>query len=100
MSVASAGPRVGAPDGAIAGFLKSAKLSSINQAQVRKDEKKGEFYVAVIAQARRSEDLADFMEALEGLLAFLPCGSSTNPRQITFRYAFWPNRIVDSASSE
>lgn len=42
------GPRVGAPDGAIEGFLKSAGLSSIDQAQVVSDPKKGEFYVAVI----------------------------------------------------
>src|SRR5215813_2629336 len=42
------GPRVGAPEGAIAGFVKSAGLTSIDQARVQKDEKKGEFYVAVI----------------------------------------------------
>ena len=42
------GPRVGAPDGAIQGFLKSAGLTSIDQAQVVSDPKKGEFYVAVI----------------------------------------------------
>jgi len=42
------GPRVGAPDGAIQGFLKGAGLTSIDQAQVVSDPKKGEFYVAVI----------------------------------------------------
>ena len=42
------GPRVGAPQGAIAGFLKSAGLTSIDQAKVQKDEKKGDFYVAVV----------------------------------------------------
>lgn len=42
------GPRVGAPDGAIQGFLKSAGLASIEQAKIESDPKKGEFYVAVI----------------------------------------------------
>ncbi|WP_306250879.1 glycine--tRNA ligase subunit beta [Parvularcula sp. IMCC14364] len=41
------GPRVGAPDKAVAGFLKSAGLYSLNQCEKRAD-KKGEFYVAVI----------------------------------------------------
>src|SRR5688572_9726802 len=42
------GPRVGAPEGAIQGFLKSAGLFSIAEASVQSDAKKGEFYVAVI----------------------------------------------------
>ena len=42
------GPRVGAPEGAIQGFLKSAGLASIEQAKIESDPKKGEFYVAVI----------------------------------------------------
>jgi glycyl-tRNA synthetase beta chain len=42
------GPRVGAPDAAIHGFLKSAGLASLDEAQVQKDPKKGEFYVAVV----------------------------------------------------
>jgi glycyl-tRNA synthetase beta chain len=41
------GPRVGAPEGAIAGFLKAAGLKSIDQAKVQPD-KKGDFYVALI----------------------------------------------------
>ena len=47
------GPRVGAPAGAIAGFLKSAGLSSIDQAKIEKDAKKGNFYVAVIDKPGR-----------------------------------------------
>jgi glycyl-tRNA synthetase beta chain len=47
------GPRVGAPDQAIQGFLKSAGLSSIDQAQVVED-KKGAFYVAKIERAGRA----------------------------------------------
>ncbi|BAF87030.1 glycyl-tRNA synthetase beta subunit [Azorhizobium caulinodans ORS 571] len=42
------GPRMGAPEGAIQGFLKSAGLASIDQAKIESDPKKGEFYVAVI----------------------------------------------------
>src|SRR5215204_1671150 len=47
------GPRVGAPEAAIAGFLKSAGLSSIADAKIEKDAKKGEFYVAVIEKPGR-----------------------------------------------
>ncbi len=47
------GPRVGAPDQAIQGFLKSAGLASIDQAQVVED-KKGAFYVAKIERAGRA----------------------------------------------
>lgn len=39
------GPRVGAPQGAIDGFLKSAGLSSLDQCAVEED-KKGQYYVA------------------------------------------------------
>ncbi len=42
------GPRVGAPEAAVQGFLKSAGLSSLDQAKIEKDPKKGEFYVALI----------------------------------------------------
>src|SRR5688572_978469 len=40
------GPRVGAPDGAIQGFLKAAGLKSISEAKVQND-KKGDFYIAI-----------------------------------------------------
>src|ERR1700757_2304946 len=46
------GPRVGAPENAIAGFLKAAGLSSISDAKVQPD-KKGDFYVAVIEKPGR-----------------------------------------------
>src|SRR5262245_41364911 len=46
------GPRVGAPDAAVQGFLKSAGLASIDEAQVVED-KKGAFYVARIQRAGR-----------------------------------------------
>jgi len=46
------GPRVGAPGGAIAGFLKAAGLTSIDQAKVQSD-KKGDFYIATIEKLGR-----------------------------------------------
>jgi glycyl-tRNA synthetase beta chain len=47
------GPRVGAPEGAVAGFLKSAGLKSIGEAKVQSD-KKGDFYLAVIDKPGRA----------------------------------------------
>jgi len=47
------GPRVGAPDNAIAGFVKAAGLKSIDEAKVRPD-KKGDFYIAVIEKPGRA----------------------------------------------
>src|ERR1700704_1245584 len=47
------GPRVGAPEGAIAGFLKAAGLSSISEASIQKDPKKGDFYIALTEKAGR-----------------------------------------------
>jgi glycyl-tRNA synthetase beta chain len=49
------GPRVGAPDAAIQGFLKSAGLKSIKQAEVQQD-KKGDFYVARIDRPGRATE--------------------------------------------
>ena len=47
------GPRVGAPENAIAGFLKAAGLKSIAEAKVQPD-KKGDFYVATIEKAGKA----------------------------------------------
>ena len=44
------GPKVGASENAIAGFLRATGLTSIDQAKVQAD-KKGDFYVAVIEKA-------------------------------------------------
>jgi glycyl-tRNA synthetase beta chain len=48
------GPRVGGPEAAIAGFLKATGLSSLDQAQVQRDPKKGDFYVALIEKPGRA----------------------------------------------
>src|SRR5687768_6057132 len=47
------GPRVGAPEKAIEGFLRAAGLSSIGQATIQSDPKKGDFYVAVTSKPGR-----------------------------------------------
>jgi glycyl-tRNA synthetase beta chain len=48
------GPRVGAPERAIEGFLKSAGLASIGEAKIQKDPKRGDFYVALIDRPGRA----------------------------------------------
>ncbi|MGE0749424.1 MAG: glycine--tRNA ligase subunit beta [Variibacter sp.] len=48
------GPRVGAPENAVAGFLKSAGLASLSEATIQKDPKKGDFYVALIEKPGRA----------------------------------------------
>jgi len=59
------GPRVGAPDAAVQGFLKSAGLASLDQARIETDPKKGAFYVAVIDKPgqRTIDALADILPA-------------------------------------
>ncbi len=60
------GPRVGAPEKAVEGFLKSAGLASLAHAKIEKDAKKGEFYVAVIERPGRptSEVLAEILPGI------------------------------------
>ncbi len=64
------GPRVGAPDNAVAGFLKAAGLKSIAEAKVQPD-KKGDFYIAVIEKPGR--DAIDVIEeVLQATIATFP----------------------------
>lgn len=60
------GPRVGAPEKAVEGFLRSAGLSSVDEADIQSDPKKGEFYVAVIERPGRAaqEIIADILPPL------------------------------------
>jgi glycyl-tRNA synthetase beta chain len=60
------GPRVDAPEKALAGFLRGAGLASVDEAEVRSDPKKGDFYVAVIKREGRSaeEIVAEAMPAI------------------------------------
>lgn len=57
------GPSVKAPEQAIAGFLRSAGLNDISEAEIVSDPKKGDFYVAKIIKKGRSaeEIIADIM---------------------------------------
>ncbi|MEO1041940.1 MAG: glycine--tRNA ligase subunit beta [Pseudomonadota bacterium] len=58
------GPRVGAPDKAVEGFLRAAGLSHISEAEIR-DDKKGQFYVARIESPGRaaSDVIADALRS-------------------------------------
>ena len=47
------GPRVGAPEKALEGFLRAAGLASIEEANVQSDPKKGDFYVAIVEKPGR-----------------------------------------------
>lgn len=60
------GPKVGAPQKALDGFLRAAGLDSIEAAQIQSDPKKGDFYVAVIEKpGRPAQDIiAGIMPAI------------------------------------
>ena len=62
------GPRVGAPEQALAGFLKSAGIASIAEAQVVSDAKKGDYYVVKVERAGRpaSAIIADVVPEVMG----------------------------------
>ena len=72
------GPRVGAPEAAILGFLKSAGLTSLDEARIEKDAKKGEFYVALIEKPGRA--------ALDVIAEFLPVLIRTFPWPKSMRW--------------
>jgi glycyl-tRNA synthetase beta chain len=57
------GPRVGGPDAAIQGFLKAAGLASLEEAQIQRDPRKGDFYVALIEKPGRAT-----LDVLAGML--------------------------------
>ena len=65
------GPRVGAPDAAVQGFLKSAGLASLAEAKIQRDPKKGEFYIALIEQ--KGKDTLDVLaEVLPAVIKNFP----------------------------
>jgi glycyl-tRNA synthetase beta chain len=72
------GPRVGAPDNAVQGFLKSAGLASLAEATIQKDPKKGDFYVALIEKPGRA--------AIEVLAEILPLVIRTFPWPKSMRW--------------
>ncbi len=60
------GPRVGGPEAAIAGFLKATGLSSLDEAKIQRDPKKGDFYIALIEKPGRAtlDVLADMLPVI------------------------------------
>jgi glycyl-tRNA synthetase beta chain len=65
------GPRVGAPDKAIEGFLRGAGLASIEDAETVEDPKKGAFYVAkIVKPGRAAEDI--IAEAVKEVVETFP----------------------------
>jgi glycyl-tRNA synthetase beta chain len=65
------GPRADAPEKAIAGFLRGAGLTSVDDAELRSDPKKGEIYVAVINKPGR-EAPAIIADVMPGILQNFP----------------------------
>lgn len=65
------GPSVSAPQGAIDGFLRGAGLTSIDEAIIKTDPKKGDFYVAYMEKPGRAaeEIIAD---AMPGIIRAFP----------------------------
>ena len=86
------GPRVGAPEGAIAGFLKGAGLKSLDEAKIEKDPKKGDFYVALTEKpGRPAIDVIGARPAISGVTSLMRL-----PLQLRFsatlRRRPWPAR--------
>ncbi len=70
------GPKVGAPDAAVQGFLKGAGLKSLDEAKIQRDPKKGDFYIALIEKPGRP--------AIEVIAEILPLIVRTFP---------WPKQM-------
>src|SRR6266436_8594408 len=60
------GPKIGAPDAAVQGFLKSTGLKSLDEAKIQRDPKKGDFYIALIEKPGRAtlDVLADILPVI------------------------------------
>lgn len=72
------GPKVGAPDAAVQGFLKATGLASLDEAKIQRDPKKGDFYVALIEKPGRP--------AIEVLAEILPVIVRTFPWPKSMRW--------------
>jgi len=78
------GPRVGAPEQALGGFMKAAGLSDISQAEIRED-KKGQFYVAKIDKPGRDSD-GIISEIIPDIMINFPWPKSMKSGASTFRW--------------
>ncbi|KPF66749.1 glycyl-tRNA synthetase subunit beta [Bosea sp. AAP35] len=65
------GPRVGAPEAAVQGFLKAAGLASLDQATIVSDAKKGDSYVAIIEKPGQ-ETMAAVAEIVPAVIRAFP----------------------------
>ncbi|MGE7470625.1 glycine--tRNA ligase subunit beta [Bosea sp. NPDC003192] len=65
------GPRVGAPEAAVQGFLKAAGLTSLAEATIVSDPKKGDSYVAVIEKPGQ-ETVAAIAEIVPAIIRAFP----------------------------
>jgi glycyl-tRNA synthetase beta chain len=65
------GPRVGAPEAAVQGFLKAAGLASLDQATIVSDPKKGDSYIAVIEKPGQ-ETVAAIAEIVPAVIRAFP----------------------------
>src|ERR1700716_2220519 len=72
------GPRVGGPDAAIPGVLKTTRLASIDEAKIQRDPKKGDFYIALIEKPGRA--------TLDVLVDMLPVVVRTFPWPKSMRW--------------
>src|SRR5437868_10395358 len=80
------GPKVGAPEAAVQGFLKAAGLKSLDEAKVQRDPK-GDFYIALIEKPGRA--------TLEVLAEILPVIVRTFPWPKSMR---WGERSARSGA--
>lgn len=83
------GPSTKAPEPAVQGFLRKAGLSSVSEAQVVSDPKKGDFFVAVLARpGRAAEDI--IADVMPGIIRNFPWprsmrwGSASMPKGARF----------------
>ncbi len=80
------GPKIGAPDAAVQGFLKATGLKSLDEATIQKDPK-GDFYVALIEKSGRA--------AIDVIAEILPVIIRTFPWPKSMR---WGERSARSGS--
>lgn len=80
------GPKIGAPDAAVQGFLKATGLTSLDEAKIQKDAK-GDFYIALIEKPGRP--------AIDVIAEILPVIIRTFPWPKSMR---WGARSAKSGS--
>ncbi|MGY4297984.1 glycyl-tRNA synthetase beta subunit [Bradyrhizobium sp. i1.4.4] len=71
------GPKMGAPDAAVQGFLKATGLNSLDEAKIQRDPK-GDFYIALIEKPGR--------DAIDVLAEILPVIIRTFPWPKSMRW--------------